>query len=68
MGGAFSEPRAILPGVSQGSVLGQLLFLVYTSDMMVGLENYLIGYAHDHTLEAVVMALNSGPLLPKFEQ
>ena len=52
--GAFSETRAVLSGVPQGSVLGPLLFLVYTSDMMVHLENDLIGYADDHTLKAVV--------------
>ena len=34
--------------------MGPLPFLVYTSDMGVGLENDLIGYADDHTLKAIV--------------
>ena len=50
--GVFSDPKPILSGVPQGSVLGPLLFLVYTSDMAAGLENDLIGYADDHTLVA----------------
>ena len=38
----------------QGSVLGQLLFLLYTSEPFSILENWLIGYADDSTLMAVV--------------
>ena len=38
----------------QGSVLGQLLFLLYTSELFSILENKLIGYADDSTLMAVV--------------
>ena len=40
--------------VPQGSVLGQLLFLLYTSELFFILENKLIGYADDSTLMAVV--------------
>ena len=38
----------------QGSVLGQLLFLLYTSELFCALENKLVGYADDSTLIAVV--------------
>ena len=38
----------------QGSVLGPLLFLLYTSELFSILENKLIGYTDDSTLMAVV--------------
>ena len=38
----------------QGSVLGPLLFLLYTSELFYILENKLISYADDSTLMAVV--------------
>ena len=38
----------------QGSVLGPLLFLLYTLELFSILENRLIGYAHDSTSMAVV--------------
>ena len=41
--------------MTQGSVLGLLLFLLYTSELFSTLENKLIGYADDDsTLMAVV--------------
>ena len=43
----------IMSGVQQGSVLGQLLLLLYTEHFSI-LENMLIGYAEDSTLIAVV--------------
>ena len=39
---------------AQGSVLGPLLFLLYTSELFSILENKMIGYADDSTLMAVV--------------
>ena len=39
--------------VLQGSVLGPLLFIMYTSELFSILENKLIGYANDSTLSVV---------------
>ena len=44
----------VVSGVPQGSVLGPLSFLQYTSELFSILENKLIGYDDDSTLMAVV--------------
>ena len=52
--GRRSKLVDVVSGVPQGSVLGPLLFLLYTSELFSILENKLIGYADDSTLMAVV--------------
>ena len=52
--GCRSKLVNVVSGVRQGSVLGPLLFLLYTSELFSILENKLIGYADDSTLMAVV--------------
>ena len=51
--GCRSKLVDVISGVPQGSVLGPLLFLLYTSEIFSILENKLIGYADDSTLMAV---------------
>ena len=52
--GCSSKLVNIVSGVMQGSVLGPLLFLLYTSELFSIFDNKLIGYADDSTLIAVV--------------
>ena len=53
--GCRSKLVNVVSGVPQGrSVLGPLLFLLYTSELFSILENKLIVYADDSTLIAVV--------------
>ena len=52
--GCRSKLVNIVSGVPQGSVLGPLLFFLYTSELFSIMENKLIGYADDSSLMAVV--------------
>ena len=52
--GCRSKLVNFLSGVQQGSVLGQLWFLLYTSELFSILKNKLVVYADDSTLIAVV--------------
>ena len=52
--GCRSKLVNVVSAVPQGSVLGPMLFLLYTSELFSILENELIGYADDSTLMAVV--------------
>ena len=51
---SFSHFKPVLSGVPQGSVLGPLLFILYTADMWHNLENQLLAYADDATLYASI--------------
>jgi hypothetical protein len=52
--GKISRPVNVVSDVPQGSVLGPLLFILYTSDKFDALENTLFNYADDSTLVALI--------------
>ena len=55
--GCWSKLVNIVSGVLQGSVLGLLLFLLYTPELFSILVYKQIGYADHFTLMAVVPSL-----------
>ena len=61
--GVRSSVVEVVSGVPQGSVLGPLLFLVYTGDLPPLLENTLVGYADDSTLLASISSPLERPLI-----
>ena len=56
--GHFNDYRNVISGVPQGSVLGPLLFILYTHGMWFGLQNMLVSYADDATLLAGIPSRN----------
>ena len=46
----FSQPASVSCGVSQGSILGPLLFLIYVNDMSQAVKCHLFLYADDSCL------------------
>ena len=62
--GQCSDSRAINSGVSQGSVLGPLLFLIYINDITDDLASLPLIYANDTTLLEIVddTAVSAGRL------
>ena len=52
--GFYSSLITVRSGVPQGSVLGPLLFIIFTADMWCDLKNNMIAYADDSTLYAVI--------------
>ena len=64
--GAASEWIPIASGVSRGSVLGPLLFILYTSEMFELVENILYAYADDSTLVAVFRKPADRPAVAAF--
>ena len=55
--GCRSKLVNIVSGVQQSTVLGPLLFLLFTLELFSILENKLTGYADDSTLIAVNCAI-----------
>ena len=45
----------VISRVPQSSVLGQLLFILYTSAPFHIIGNYVVGYADDTTIYAVIL-------------
>ena len=54
--GCRSKLVNVVSGVPHGSVLGPLLFLLYTSELFSILEDKLIGFGDDSTLIAIVLS------------
>ena len=54
-----SEPVDVVSGVPQGSVLGSLLFILYTSEIFHIIGNRIVSYTDDTTTYAIIR----GPLL-----
>ena len=52
--GCASPCVDVVSGVPQGSVIGPLLFVVYTRDLFDVVENMMFNYADDSTLVAVI--------------
>ena len=52
--GQYSDFCDVVSGVPQGSVLGPLLFILYTADLFSDVKSHLFSYADDTTLLSVV--------------
>jgi hypothetical protein len=52
--GSFSDWHDVRSGVPQGSVLGPILFIIFTADIFRELENELFCYADDSTLMRII--------------
>ena len=55
----FSLFKPVVSGILQGSVLGYLLFILYTADMWNDLKNKIVFYANNTTLCTEVASLSN---------
>ena len=51
---SFSNFTNVISGVPQGSVLGPLLFILYTTDMWSNVSSKMVAYADDTTIYSIV--------------
>ena len=56
--GSFSQFSTVLSGVPQGSVLGPLMFIIFTADMWSNIESDMVSYADDTTLSVNINSTN----------
>ena len=64
--GSISESIPIISGVPQGSVLGPLLFVQYTSEIFELVENRLYAYADNSTRLAIVRKPTDRPAVAAY--
>ena len=61
--GKVSASVDVVSGVTQGSVLGPLLFILYTSKLLHIIGNHIVRYADDTTIYAAIPGPLSCPLV-----
>lgn len=55
-----------ITGVPQGSFLEQLLFILHTVDILLFLENHLVGYADDSPMIGIAKCTNNRKAITEF--
>ena len=54
LNGKVSALLVVVSVVPQGTVLGPLLYILYTSEFFLIVGNHIVGYADDTTIYAVI--------------